>query len=352
MNYSLIKYFKFIPPELAHFFFLKLIGLEIIEKKYFNENLKISLWGKTFSNPVGLAAGFDKNAESISGLFSLGFGFVEVGTITPLMQKGNKKPRVFRLPEYEAVIQRLGFNNLGSKNALNNIKKYSKEKANNILGINIGKNSETKDAELDYINLLKLFSKYSDYIVLNISSPNTPGLRELQKKQNIEDFLISIKKNNHDKVPVLLKISPDILDSDLQNICELVRTEDFIDGLIVSNTTISREMIKTKPIKDSWKIYEAGGLSGPPLLNLSNKILAKTYAATNGKIPIIGVGGVSSAKDAFEKIALGASLIQLYTALIYKGPNIVFEILTGLSKLLKEKGFKDLKSAIGHKVKV
>ena len=177
------------------------------------------MWGKTFSNPVGLAAGFDKNGESISGLFSLGFGFVEVGTITPSMQKGNKKPRVFRLPEYEAVIQRLGFNNLGSKNALNNIEKYSKEKANNILGRNIGKiGGDEKMQKLDYINLLKLFSKYSDYIVLNISSPNTPGLREIyKKKQNIEDFLISIKNRDHD-APVLLKISPDILDSDLQNI--------------------------------------------------------------------------------------------------------------------------------------
>ena len=350
MNYQIIKYFRFIPPEIAHYIFVKILQMEIIERKYFHENLKISLWGKTFSNPVGLAAGFDKNAESISGLFSLGFGFVEVGTITPLLQKGNPKPRVFRIPEYESVIQRLGFNNLGAKNALKNLKKCSKIK-NNILGINIGKNSFTKDPLKDYLHLLETFGKYSDYIVLNISSPNTPGLRDLQKKENIKNFLENIKKKNNTQKPILIKISPDLLDSDLENICDLAKNTNFIDGIIVSNTTISRKMFGTKSIKNSWKIHEYGGMSGPPLFDLSNKILAKVYLETQGKVPIIGVGGVSSAQDAFEKIALGASLVQLYTALIYKGPNIVIEILEGLTKILKKKGFKNLKSAIGSKLK-
>lgn len=341
---------NFIPPELAHYLFIKLIQTEIIERKYFDDILNISLWGKKFPNPLGIAAGFDKNAESMSGLLCLGFGYVEVGTITPLEQKGNEKPRVFRIPEYETVIQRLGFNNLGSENALKKIKKFRMVN-NNILGINIGKNADTKDPLKDYTCLLEKFSKFADYIVLNISSPNTPGLRDLEKKNNIESFLKNISKKNILRKPLLLKISPDLNDSDLDNICDIVNKKDWIQGIIVSNTTVRRDMLKKKPVSNSWKIHEKGGLSGPPLLKLSNNLLLKTYKKTKGKIPLIGVGGVSSPEDAFEKIALGASLIQLYTALIYKGPMIVFQILKGLSEILKREGFKNLNSAIGHKVK-
>tara|TARA_B100000989_G_scaffold213567_1_gene162302 strand:+ start:290 stop:1345 length:1056 start_codon:yes stop_codon:yes gene_type:complete len=338
-------------PELSHSLFLNFLKLGLIKNKYENKNLNIKLWNKNFSNPLGLAAGFDKNAEVISETINLGFGFVEVGTVTLNKQIGNAKPRVFKIPEHEAVIQRLGFNNMGVNEFSKNINISRKKSSNSIIGINIGKNKETIDYEHDYLNLLNKCKKLADYIVVNVSSPNTPGLRDIQKKDKLLSLLKILSKANQKSLPILVKISPDISNKSLEDICEIAINENLIDGLILTNTTISRDSLKNKQISNSWKISEVGGLSGPPLFKLSNEVLEKTYKFTGGKIPLIGVGGISSGKDAFEKISLGASLIQIYTCLIYKGPNIVYQILEELSFLLKKNGFKNINDAIGHKIK-
>jgi len=350
MNKLFLKLNYLIPPEISHHLFLKILKYNLVKQKIYNENLELNLWGKSFKNPLGLAAGFDKNAEVISGCFNLGFGFVEVGTVTPKPQAGNVKPRVFRIPEYEAVIQRLGFNNKGIEFFMNNIVSYKNRSENSILGCNIGKNKDTEDFILDYSNLLKKCEKFSDYIVVNVSSPNTPGLRDIQKKEMINVLLKELHYKKSKKVPLLIKISPDISYSDLENICDIALRENWLSGIIVSNTTTTRESLKNKPIKHSWKIFEDGGLSGPPLFDISNSILRKTFRLTKGKVPLIGVGGISSAEDAFQKIAFGANLIQIYTSLIYQGPWVVPRILKGLSKLLNKNGFKDIQSAVGHKV--
>lgn len=338
-----------VPPEMAHFIFLEFMKLELLNKKYLSERLNIKIWNRNFLNPIGLAAGFDKNGEAISGLMKLGFGFLEVGTVTLREQNGNPKPRVFRIPEYKSIIQRLGFNNSGMDKFLLNMKALEK-RSNKILGINIGKNSTTENYISDYKQLLNSCSPHADYLVLNISSPNTPGLREIQKKKNLRSFLEKIIKHNVNKKPILLKISPDLIKEDLENICEICLEDNFLDGLIVSNTTIKREMLTDKPIRNPWKINESGGLSGPPLKKLSNKILGEVYKKTKGKIPLIGVGGITSAEDAYEKISYGASLIQLYTAIVYNGPNVILNILKGLDFILQQKGFKNIKSAVGNKI--
>ena len=351
MNKLLLKLNYLIPPEISHYLFIKILKYNLVIQKIDNENLELKLWGKSFKNPLGLAAGFDKNAEAISGCFNLGFGFVEVGTVTPRPQIGNAKPRVFRIPEYKAVIQRLGFNNKGIDSFLNNIISYKNKSKNSILGCNIGKNKDTEDFISDYSHLLTKCERVADYIVVNISSPNTPGLREIQKKETINILLKELDSKKSKKIPLLIKISPDIADSDLENICDIALKEKWLNGIIVSNTTVSRDYLKNRPIRNSWKINENGGLSGPPLFNISNSILSKTFKLTKGKVPLIGVGGISSAEDAFEKIALGANLIQIYTSLIYQGPWVVQKILKGLSRLLNTNGFKNIQSAVGHKVK-
>ena len=346
------KISNFLNPELAHFLFLNYLKLNLKKKKIDKKILNIQLFGMNFSNPLGIAAGFDKNAESINGILNLGFGFAEVGTVTPLPQRGNKKPRIFKIPEMNAVIQSLGFNNLGIKNFLQNLSKFRKKNLDGIIGINIGKNTHTDDYLEDYLKLLRECSDFSDYIVVNISSPNTPGLRDIQKKEKINFFLKSLKENKSKKIPLLLKISPDISIEDLENICHVTLNEKFLDGLIVSNTTISRVGLNNMKKKNIWKKSQSGGLSGPPLFNLSNKILKQTYRLTKGKVPIIGVGGISTSDDAFKKISLGASLLQIYTALIYQGPNVIVEILEGLEKILKKNGFNKIESAVGCRVKL
>ena len=283
----------------------------------------------------------------ISGLFDLGFGFLELGTVTPMPQLGNDKPRVFKIPEYEAVIQRLGFNNKGIEEFLRNLKNFDKKK-NHILGINIGKNKNSEDNFSDYEFLYKVVKAHADYITVNISSPNTPGLRDLQKKENITKLISRIPSR---KKTTFIKISPDVNDKVLYDLCDIALESDKIDGLILTNTTISRKNLNSKPIKDSWKIDEAGGLSGPPLRNLSNQIIDKVYKKTKGKIIIIGVGGVSSGKDVFEKISLGCNLVQLYTSLIYQGPNLIFNILSELSFLLKKNNLKNIDSLVGANLK-
>ena len=344
-NYNLVsKLTSFLPPEFLHYSFLQFLKLNILRKKKTFENLKINILNRQFENPLGLAAGFDKNAEVIDGSLGLGFGFVEVGTVTPMPQEGNPKPRVFKIPEFEAIIQRLGFNNSGVEIFLNNLKKIKKTQ-NQIIGVNIGKNKGSLKPYSDYEFLYELMQPFADYITINISSPNTPGLRDLQKKEKLEGLIKTLSKFK--KKPTFIKLSPDLPEKALEDICKISLESKVIDGLILTNTTIKREVLESKPIKDFWKINEDGGLSGPPLKELSNEVIKKVYKLTKGKIILIGVGGISNGKDAFEKISSGCSLIQLYTSLVFKGPNVVNDILSELSSILNDKGIKCLDELIG-----
>ena len=348
MNYKLIsKLSKPLSPEVLHKLFLFFLRQRVFKKQAKFSNLQTKVFGKYFENPIGLAAGFDKNAEAISGLFDLGFGFLELGTVTPMPQKGNDKPRVFKIPEYEAVIQRLGFNNKGIEDFIRNLKNFDKKK-NQILGINIGKNKNSEDDFSDYEFLYSTVEGYADYITINVSSPNTPGLRDLQKKENITKLISKLPSKTK---ATFIKISPDVNDKELNDLCNIALESDKVDGLILTNTTITRQNLHSKPVKNSWKIDEVGGLSGPPLRNLSNQIIHKVYKKTKGKIVLIGVGGVSSGKDVFEKISLGCNLVQLYTSLIYQGPNLIFDILTELSYLLKKNNLKNVYQLVGTNLK-
>jgi len=308
--------------------------------------LTVTEFGLTFPNPVGLAAGFDKNAVVSDRLFRQGFGFVEVGTLTPKPQEGNPKPRLFRLTEDEAIINRLGFNNNGVPAAVKRLT-YRNKKAG-IVGVNIGKNRDSADAVEDYAECLQAVYGVADYITINISSPNTPGLRALQKRAALENLLTILVASRDAAaavhghcVPLLLKLSPDLEMQEKQDIADKA-PECGIDGLIVSNTTISRPT----NLK-SWDAAEQGGLSGQPLFELSTETLRDFYKLTRGKIPLIGAGGISSAADAYVKIRAGATLVQLYTALIYRGFRVVREIEEGLLTLLKQDGFTHISEAVG-----
>lgn len=300
-------------------------------KNYFYQETK--LWNIDFDNPVGLAAGFDKDGEAINGLSWFGFGFIEVGTTTPEPQSGNPRPRVFRLPKDRAVINRYGFNNFGHDELEKNLKRQETiiDKRNVIVGVNLGANRYTENKIEDYVKGLQRFYNLEKvkYFVINISSPNTPNLRKLQNKDQLNSLLDSILKekklleerNGQLNKPLLIKLSPDLNDQQLNDIAQTMlkyskpsNLHSKIDGIIISNTTISRP----DDLKSSNNItQEIGGLSGAPLKNLSTKIIGKMYRLTNGSIPIIGVGGIETGLDAYEKIKAGASLVQLYTSLIY-----------------------------------
>jgi dihydroorotate dehydrogenase len=303
--------------------------------------LNIELLGKNFPNPIGLAAGFDKSGEVYNSLLKFGFGFIEIGTVTPLKQFGNPKPRIFRLEDDGALINRLGFNNDGIEIIKNRIKS---EKKKGVVGINIGPNKNTKDQKNDFCIGLKNFFDIADYITVNISSPNTEGLRDFHDQEKLEDLLLAlnkIKSENKINIPLLLKISPDIKDNQISEIADTAIKND-ISGIILTNTTNSN---KDKLISDFKK--EEGGLSGEPLQQISTNMIKKFYKQLNGKIPIIGVGGVNSGKSAYEKIIAGASLLQLYTGLVYKGPSIVKNIKKELIQILKVEGLNNIKDAIG-----
>lgn len=335
-----LNYLKFLP---------KFSSLLSATKNY--ENLNNSLWNLNFLNPVGMSAGFDKNAEIINSLFNFGFGFVEAGTTTPIPQKGNEQPRIFRLIEDQAIINRLGFNNLGANYFYENLLKVNRD-SSKIIGVNIGKNKDTPDSSADYILLLEKFYNHADYITINISSPNTKNLRDIQNEDLLNDFLqkISQHKNNlqkisHKNTPILLKIAPDLEFEQQKNIAKIV-LDNSIDGIIISNTTIARNM----NLKSS-KSIENGGLSGQPLFEKSNEILRNFYRFTEGRIPLIGVGGISSPQDAYTKIKNGASLIQIYSAFIYQGFSLVEKIKKQLSENLKKDGFKNISEAVGSSIK-
>ena len=344
--FSILRPFLFkLDPETAHDFAIKSLKLNLLPTKMFEvedeQMLKIELLGKNFPNPIGLAAGFDKSAEAYNSLLRLGFGFVEVGTVTPLKQFGNPKPRVFRLEDDYALINRLGFNNDGIEVIKSRIQSEGKK---GILGINIGPNKETKDQKNDFCLGLKNFFNIADYITINISSPNTEGLRDFHDQKKLIDLIVAlneIKKNKKTNIPLLLKISPDIKSNYISTIVE-TSIKHNISAIILANTTNANRDNLTSEFKD-----EEGGLSGKPLHNISNNIIKKFYKELKGKIPIIGVGGVNSGKSAYEKITAGASLLQLYTGFVYRGTSTAKDIKKELIEILKVEGIKNIKDAIG-----
>ena len=346
MMFSILRPFLFnIDPETAHDLAIKSLKFNPLPSKMFEvedeQMLKVQLLGKNFPNPIGLAAGFDKSAEAYNSLLRLGFGFVEVGTVTPLKQFGNPKPRIFRLKDDDALINRLGFNNDGIEIIKNRIKLNDKK---GIVGVNIGPNKETKDQKNDFCLGLKNFFDIADYITVNISSPNTEGLRDFHEQEKLKNLLLAlnkIKKENKTDISLLLKVSPDIEDNYISEIVD-VATNNDIAAIILTNTTNGNRDNLRSEIKK-----EKGGLSGKPLQEISTNMIKKFYKQLNGKIPIIGVGGVDSGKSAYEKITAGASLLQLYTGFIYKGPSAAKDIKKGLIQILKAEGLNNIKEAIG-----
>jgi dihydroorotate dehydrogenase len=308
--------------------------------------LAVRLWNRDFDNPIGLAAGFDKNAAVVGPAFGLGFGFVEAGSVTPRPQPGNAKPRIFRLPEDRAVINRLGFNNLGAEVAAQNLRRWREAPLPGPLGVNLGKNRDTEDAASDYCAGAIALGGFADYLVINVSSPNTPGLRALQSRADLDRLIGAVKSALQDSFgeqapPLILKIAPDLTGDDMKDIAGVALQRE-LDGLSISNTTITRPDSLAGRFRG-----ETGGLSGRPLFNLSTRVLADMYRLTEGRIPLIGVGGVGSGADAYAKIRAGASLVQLYTALAYRGPGLVERIKRDLAELLRRDGFEKLGDAVG-----
>ncbi|MEX2484670.1 MAG: quinone-dependent dihydroorotate dehydrogenase [Brumimicrobium sp.] len=332
--YSIIKrvLFKFDPEKVHHFTFklikfaLKTPGVKSLWNKMYvieDKRLEKKLFGLTFKNPVGLAAGFDKNAQLYNELAYCGFGFIEVGTVTPKAQSGNPKKRLFRLTEDEAIVNRMGFNNEGVEKMIQQLKK---RKTDVVIGGNIGKNKTTpnENAIDDYVICFEALFPYVDYFVVNVSSPNTPNLRALQDKEPLTKLLSELKKLNLKKAiqkPILLKIAPDLTNEQLDDVIEIIKSTE-IDGVIATNTTISREGLKSKNIDK----IGAGGLSGKPLTKRSTEVIRYLSEKSNKAFPIIGVGGIHSSKDAIEKIDAGADLVQIYTGFIYEGPKLVRKI--------------------------
>ena len=334
--YTLIRSVLFLfDPEKVHYFtaamlriVLRTPGVNFLWRKYFvfeDKRLERHLFGLTFKNPVGLAAGFDKNANMYNELAQCGFGFIEIGTVTPLSQPGNDKPRLFRLKKDKAIINRMGFNNDGVDAAVLNLKK---RKTKVIIGGNIGKNkmTENENAVDDYILAFEGLHDYVDYFVVNVSSPNTPNLRALQDKEPLTALLSELKSRNKKKAvqrPILLKIAPDLTTEQLDDIIEIVLSTET-DGVIATNTTIHRDDLLES--EQSLAEIGAGGLSGKPLTKQSTEVIRYLHTHSNGKFPIIGVGGIHSPEDAIEKLEAGASLVQLYTGFIYEGPGLIKRI--------------------------
>ena len=338
--YQLAKALLFqLPAEKAHYFttgllksVFKIPGIKSIFKSiysYENKKLSQSIFGLTFKNPVGLAAGFDKNADYISEFEAMGFGFIEIGTVTPLAQAGNPQPRLFRLKKDQALINRMGFNNNGMHAAVENLKNRPK---NLIVGGNIGKNKVTPNdkAVEDYLKCFEALYDYVDYFVINVSSPNTPGLRELQDKEPLTALIKAVQNENNQravKKPILLKIAPDLTNRQLDDILDMAN-ETNLDGLIATNTTIDRKELQTS--NSELEEIGAGGLSGKPLKDRSTEIV-KYIRSHHSTIPIIAVGGILNGKDAKEKIDAGANLLQVYSGLVYRGPALIKEILKEIS---------------------
>lgn len=324
-----------IDPERIHHFtfslirFMNTVGFGVVFRALYqikDPKLERNLFGLTFPNPVGLAAGFDKDAKLYEELSNFGFGFIEIGTVTPKPQPGNQKKRLFRLKEDAALINRMGFNNEGVARAVHRLKKNKRI----LIGGNIGKNKTTPNEEAvsDYISCFDALFEYVDYFVVNVSSPNTPNLRELQEKEPLTNLLKMLQSNNNSRLhrkPILLKIAPDLTDAQLLDIIEIVSTTK-IDGVIATNTTISREGLTSENKK------EIGGMSGKPLSERATEVIKFLSEKSNEAFPIIGVGGIHSSEDALDKLEAGASLVQLYTGFIYEGPKLIKNINKALLK--------------------
>ncbi|XP_014208444.1 dihydroorotate dehydrogenase (quinone), mitochondrial [Copidosoma floridanum] len=343
---------RLINPEVAHRIAVVTtkLGLSPVQKTSDPPVLKTTLWGLEFENPLGMAAGFDKHAEAVQGLCKMGFGFVEIGSVTPEPQPGNPKPRVFRLPEDKALINRYGFNSEGHEVVHKRLQNLKQSKDfQGIIGVNLGKNKTSEDAAHDYVSGILRFSDVADYFVVNVSSPNTPGLRSLQAKKELEELLTRVneaRQKTERKPPLLLKIAPDLTSEEKKDIAEVVLgKETRTDGIIVSNTTLSRDNLQN-PHKN-----EAGGLSGAPLGELSTGTIADMHRLTSGKLPIIGVGGIFDGASAYSKIKAGASLIQIYTSFAYHGPPIVSKIKRELAALLEQDGCTSVAEAVGKEYK-
>ncbi|XP_058182463.1 dihydroorotate dehydrogenase (quinone), mitochondrial [Rhododendron vialii] len=365
--------FALLDPEVAHQLAVSAAARGWVpkEKRPDPSILGLEVWGRRFSNPIGLAAGFDKNAEAVEGLLGLGFGFVEAGSVTPIPQEGNPKPRIFRLRQEGAIINRYGFNSEGivvvakrlgaqhgkrkldetssTSSASNEEVKHGGKAGPGILGVNLGKNKTSEDAAADYVQGVHTLSQYADYLVINVSSPNTPGLRQLQGRKQLKDIVKKVQAardemqwGDEGPPPLLVKIAPDLSKQDLEDIAA-VALALRVDGLIISNTTISRP----DPVSKNPVAEEPGGLSGKPLFPLSTNTLKEMYVLTKGKIPLIGCGGVSSGEDAYKKIRAGATLVQLYTAFAYGGPALIPEIKAELARCLESDGFKNVYEAVG-----
>ncbi len=324
--------------EFAHGMVIRALetGLVQISVPKDDPALSVELFDMNFPNPVGLAAGFDKNGQVPDAILKLGFGFTEVGTVTPKAQAGNRTPRIFRLMSERAVINRLGFNNQGHAAMLQRLKQ---RRQNGIVGVNIGANRDSADKVCDYVLGVEAFKDFASYLAVNVSSPNTPGLRGLQERAVLENLLARISEVGC-KIPVLLKIAPDLDDDAIQDIANVV-LKSTVAGVIISNTTLSRPPLKS-PEKS-----ESGGLSGAPLFKLSTSILAKFYLATEGKIPLIGVGGIMCGANAWEKFRAGASLVQIYSGLVYEGPGLAAKINRYLIDRLRREGLGHINEVTG-----
>lgn len=301
----------------------------------------VELFGTKFANPLGVAAGFDKNGVVVEQLASLGFGSVEVGTVTLNPQPGNPKPRMFRIPESKALINRLGFNNAGADAVAEHLKKISRKC---VVGVNIGKNKDVPNEEAieNYLATFDLIYGVADYVTVNVSSPNTPGLRDLQNTKSLDELVAAIQAKNRElsEKPLLVKIAPDLADEDVDEITD-VCIANGCAGIIATNTTISREGI------DSPIANETGGLSGQPLQKRSNEVISRIFRRANEKLAVVGVGGIFDANDAFEKIASGASLVQAYTGFVYGGPTFAADVNQGLVRILNARGFSSVSDAVG-----
>lgn len=334
-------------PEQSHDLALKAIEFGLHPRVWRAEDARLAqtVFGLRFANPIGLAAGFDKDARAIPALFRMGFGFVEAGTLTPLPQPGNPQPRLFRLDTDKALINRMGFNNSGFSAALGRLR----QRRRGILGVNIGANRQSADRAADYVAGLSCLAGAADYIAINISSPNTPGLRALQSPRALDTLLARLSETRESmrgtRVPVLVKVAPDLDDDELELILGCVRRHGM-DGMIVSNTTVVRE-----GLQDSASAAEGGGLSGKPLFHRSTRMLARAYMLTGGALPLIGVGGISSPETALAKIEAGASLIQLYTGLVYEGPSLIRRIKKKLVATLGEEGASTIRPLVGRRAK-
>ncbi|MGD9867957.1 MAG: quinone-dependent dihydroorotate dehydrogenase [Hyphomicrobiales bacterium] len=343
-----MPFLRALDPEHAHDLTLKAMeaGLYPRAEGVDDPRLAQELWGLRFPNPLGIAAGFDKDARVFQAILDSGFGFAEAGTLTPLPQAGNPKPRIFRLPGHRAMINRLGFNNGGHTAALARLRAHYK----GIVGVNVGANKDASDRVADYVQGLETFWDVASYFTINVSSPNTPGLRDLQAPSALNELLgrlmerrANLARATGRQPPLLLKLAPDIADEDLPAIVEVISVRK-VDGVIVSNTTLSR-----KEITGATHAKEAGGLSGRPLFLRSTRMLAQVYRLTSGKMPLVGVGGIDSPRAAIDKIEAGASLLQLYTGLVYEGPSLIGRIKSALADHLSSTGTGSISSLAGRR---